>query len=76
MKITRVIVRFGITGNLGNYNSVQSSLEYGIEFEPGEDPTEVVTKFQAMAQDEVFTEIRSVKGPKKSKAQNGNEDLL
>lgn len=79
MRVTHIVVRFAITGNLGNFNSVQSSLEYGIEFKEGEDIASVVEHFQAVAKTEVYEEIASVKGKKPKKHisyDQPEEDLL
>lgn len=66
MRILNATVGFGVTSNLGNFNSVKSSLDLQIEFREDEDLTAVITTLQELVKQEVYDEIASVKGPRKN----------
>lgn len=73
MRVTQTTVRFGITANLGNFNSARVELEMVIDLD-GENPTIARAEALELLKTEVFEAIQSVKGPKRKP--NGREDLL
>jgi len=73
MKITQVTVRFSVTANLGNYNSVKIEMESVAEV--GMMPPAIVReKLLDELKAEVYEAVATIKGTKKKTTQQ--EDLL
>lgn len=72
MKVNEITVSFGVTANLGNYNSVKIEMSATAQI-IGEIPVVARTELLDQLQAEVYAAIALVKGKKPN---NKQEDLL
>ncbi len=77
MKIKSTSVSFGVTANLGNFNSVRVEMSIEADLGDGDVSTTIRARLLEQLQDEVYKAIAAVKGkPSKAGPKQQEEDLL
>jgi hypothetical protein len=66
LKVTSVTVRFGVTANLGNFNSVNFTEEMTVEVQPGQSADDIRTTLLTEIEASVFNKVTSLKKGRKS----------